>query len=69
MDKDKMIDFLIDNESTEDLRNDLKKYFRQIEKAKDFIYTNFFEEETGMWLNKDMQQVYYYLDFNNSEVK
>lgn len=69
MNKDMMIDFLIDNESVDDLKADLKKYFHQVEEAKHFIYTNYFDEESGEWINKDFQRVYYYLDFNNNEVK
>lgn len=69
MDKDQMIDFLIDNESTEDLKKDLKKYYHQIEKAKEFIYKNYFKEGVGIWTNEDMKQVYYYLEFNNNEIK
>lgn len=69
MNKEKMIDFLVDNEDVEDLKEDLKKYFRQIEKAKEYLLDWFFDEKTNEWKDRHAQQVYYYLEFNNTEIK
>lgn len=69
MDKSKMIDFLIDNENIDDLKDDLKKYFRQIERAKDYLLEWFYDDKSNEWKDKYAQQVYYFLDFNNNEIK
>lgn len=68
MSRENMIEFLIDNESVEDLKKDLKMYFEQVEKAKQLIYVNYFDEKTGKWLDEAFKQLYYILDFNNSEI-
>lgn len=68
MSRENMIEFLIDNESVEDLKKDLKMYFEQVEKAKQLIYINYFDEKTGKWLDEAFKQLYYILDFNNSEI-
>lgn len=64
-----MIDFLVDNESNEDLKRDLKLYFNQVEKAKDYLLEWFYNADMNVWTDKQAQQVYYYLDFNNNEVE
>ena len=69
MNKEKMIDFLVDNEDVEDLKEDLKKYFRQVEKAKEYLLDWFFDEKANEWKDRHAQQVYYYLEFNNNEIK
>ena len=68
MEKAKMIKFIIDNENEQDVQNFITKYMEQIEIAKSFIYINYFNEETQEWLNKNAQQVYNYLNFNNEEI-
>lgn len=69
MNKDKMIEFLIDNESPEDLKESYKKLFTKIETAKELIFVNYFDVQNNNWTNKTAQQVYYILDFNNNEVE
>jgi len=67
--KENMIDFLVDNEPVDDLKDDLKKYFRQVERAKDYLLEWFYDEKENKWKDKHAQQVYYFLEFNNNEVK
>lgn len=69
MDKDKMINFILDNESVDDIKNYFKAYYNQMQKAKDYILDNFYDAEAKEWRDQYMQQVYYILDFNNGEIK
>lgn len=65
MDRDKMIDYIVETETTEEIKADLKNIFKQIEKAKDFMFNKYFDIEEEKWLDEDFEKVYNLLSWNN----
>ena len=67
MDTDKIIDFIIETESEEELKADLKKYYSQIKEAKEFIFLKYFDISEEKWLDEDFEKVYSLLSWTKAK--